>query len=152
MSNNPYANFTTSESVEIQGIILEEANFEVRIRRAGGSNKQYSQMVEKAFRPYRRALDMGNMDNDQSIRILAPVFVETVILNWATVTIDPDTKARKVEPNTIHDPSTGEVVPATKELIEKTLVQVPELFRWIREQSANTSLFLEDIVEGDVKN
>lgn len=149
---NPYANFTTSKDIETKGVILEETNFEVRIRRAGGANKAYSKAVEKAFRPYRRAIEMGNLDNDRSSQLLAPVFVETVILQWSTVDIDPETKERKVSPNTIHDPDTGDVVDASNEMIEKTLVKYPELFSWIREQSTNTSLFLEDIIETDVKN
>lgn len=147
MSNNPYANFKTSRNVEMEGVILEDPNFEVRIRRAGGANKAYEKQLEAALRPYRRSIDMGNVDNEQANKLLAPVFARTIIVSWAAKDAEGE-----MQDGMIHDPKTGELVEATQETIVEALNTFPELFSWIRTQASNTALFLDSVIEVDAKN
>lgn len=132
---NLYDMFKTDEKHESNGIELDYGDCQIRIARAGGSNKKYGDLLSKRLKPYRRQMDTGTMDNTVAEKILAEVYAETVIIGWTNV------KDRE-----------GNVMKFTKENCVKLLLDLPELFRDIQEQASKVANFREAEIEEDTKN
>jgi len=156
MTQNPYANFTTSEDLEIHGLWIEEPAFRVKIARSGGKNKAYSKAIESLFRTHRRSIKMGTVSEEVVNPLLAEAFVRTIIKGWQVVVPDETDDAREpVYADGIHDPETGDVVAVTPENIKRVLLDPKfgkDLFTYIREQADNAAIFLEDVKVTDTKN
>jgi len=144
---NPYASFSSSEKLESEGIFIEEPTFRVRVRRAGGRNMAYKKATEAAFRPYRRAIDNGSMDEEVARRLTVKVFAETVVSGWQVL----DDKTGEFVDG-IHDPETGKVVTYSSEVVIAVFTKLPDLFDYVLRCATNSSLFLEDLVEADKGN
>ena len=138
---NLYSQFKTDANLETSGIWLEygttDDNKPVRfkIARAGGSNKAFLKAIEKATRPYRKALQNNMMDNAVADRLFKDVFAETVVLGWENVK-GPD----------------DQPIPFNKANAIKLFNDLPDLFQDIREQANQASLYREELLEADLGN
>lgn len=138
-----YNTFKTNPQYEIEGIWVEYGLLDgdesrpirFKIARAGGQNKAFQKALEKATRPYRRALQSGMLDDKVADRLYKQVFAETVVLDWTNVTDD-----------------TGDVLEFNTENVLKVLNDLPDLFADLREQSGNAALYREELLEEDLKN
>lgn len=136
-----YKQFKTDEALETDGILIEygvtEAGLPIRIKiaRAGGRNTAFSKALERATRPYRKAIQTGTLDNKTADNLYKDVFAETVVLGWVNVE-DQDGKAMEF----------------TKENVVKLFNDLPDLFNDLREQAANVALFREEVLENDLGN
>lgn len=146
--SNPYASFSSSESLETGGIWIEEPDFRVRVRRAGGANTAYKNATEKAFRPYRRAIDNNALDEKVARRLTVQVFAETVVSGWEVK--DGDGEDDFVAG--MHDPETGERVDYSTDMVVAVFTKYPDLFDYVLRCATNASLFREDLAETDTKN
>ncbi len=58
-----YKQFGTDKNLETSGIVLQYGEgVEIRIARAGGSNKRYQKSMTQRSKPYRRAMAKGDPD------------------------------------------------------------------------------------------
>lgn len=135
MAKGIYELFTTDENLEREGFALEYGEATFIIARAGGANKKFQSNIERKMRPYRSALNAGTMDDEVAEKLLAQAYAESVILAWDGVT-DPD----------------GEKLSFTKENVVKVLIDLPDLFRDIQEQSQRVANFTKAGAEEDAKD
>jgi len=136
-----YKLFKTDESLETDGIWIEYGTNEkgepirIKIARAGGHNSAFSKALEKATRPYRKAIQTGMLDNKTADRLYKEVFAETVVLDWINVE-GPDGEPREFN----------------KDNALKLFEDLPDLFADLREQASNVALFREEVREADLGN
>lgn len=131
-----YGAFGTDESLEKKGIEIDYGDAGTfLVARAGGANKKFQKMVEQKFRPYRRQVQAGTMDNDVADRLLAEVFASTVLIDWDGVTDEQ-----------------GEEMACTAENAVKLFTDLPDLFSDLREQAQEASNFQALEVENDLGN
>lgn len=136
-----YKLFKTAENLETDGIWLEYGQnskgqpIQIKIARAGGRNVAFAKALEKATRPYRKALQNGVMDNKVAERIYREVFTDTVLRGWANVE-GPD----------------GNPLQFSRENALKLFEDLPDLYNDLREQAINMGLFREEILEADLGN
>lgn len=136
-----YSLFKTDEKLESDGIWLEYGETEtgdpirIKIARSGGHNVAFAKALNKATRPYKKALQTGSLDEKTADRLYRDVFAETVVLDWANVQ-GPD----------------GSLLEFSKENVLKVLQDLPDLYADIREASSNVALFRESAREADLGN
>lgn len=136
-----YQLFKTSKNLETDGIYIEYGSDEdgkpirIKIARAGGSNKAFTKALERATRPYRKAIQSGLLDNATADRLFRDVFADTVVLGWENVK-GPD----------------GKDLPFSRENILKLFEDLPDLFSDLREQASNAALYREEVAEKDLGN
>lgn len=136
-----YKLFKTDENLETDGIWLEYGQNEkgepirIKIARAGGHNSAFSKALEKATRPYRKAIQTGMLDNKTADRLYKEVFAETVVLDWMNVE-GPD----------------GQPMEFKRENVLKLFEDLPDLFADLREQANNVALFRDEVREADLGN
>ena len=133
--NSPYAQFKTDANIELAGINLDFGDFAIRIARAGGSNKKYAKSLMKHLKPHRKAYSTGTLDPKKQDAILARVYAESVVLDWANV-VDRD----------------GKIMEFSVENCVKLLTDLPELFRQIVQDAENYHNFKEVETEEIAKN
>ncbi len=136
-----YSLFKTDESLETDGILIEygEASngepIRFRIARAGGQNTVFTKALEKATRPYRKAIQTGMLDDKTADKLYKGVFAEHVVLGWENVE-GPD----------------GKPIEYSKENALTLFKDLPDLFLDLREQAGNVSLFRQEVMEADLGN
>lgn len=136
-----YKQFKTNEALETEGVWLEYGQTDagqpirLKIARSGGKNTAFSKALEKATRPYRKAIQTGMMENTTADRLYKEVFAETVVLDWINVE-GPD----------------GKPLEFKKENVLQVFEDLPDLFNDLREQAANVALFREEVREDDLGN
>ncbi len=135
MAKGIYELFTTDECLEKEGFALEYGEATFIIARAGGANKKFQSIMERKMRPYRSAINAGTMDESTAEKLLAEAYVDAVIIAWDGVT-GPD----------------GEVLAFSKENVIKVLLDLPDLFRDIQEQSQRVANFTKAGAEEDAKD
>jgi len=129
-----YKLFGTDADLERNGFTLEYGDATFVIARAGGSNKKFQSCIERKMRPYRSAINSGTMDQKTAEKLLAEGYAEAIILAWDGVTDE-----------------NGDVIPFTKENIIKVLLDLPDLFLDIQEQSQKVANFITVEAEEDAK-
>ncbi len=136
-----YKLFQTSENMETDGVWLEYgltsagAPIRIKIARAGGHNVKFNKALEKATRPYKKAIQTGMLDNSTADRLYKDVFADTVVLDWMNIE-GPD----------------GALMEFNKDNVLKLFDDLPDLFADLREQSGQVSLFREEAREDDLGN
>lgn len=138
---NLYTAFKTDETLEKDGIVIQYGEnskgqpIEFRIARAGGANARYSKVLEFKIKPHRRMIQNGNMPEETAMKAVRETFVETVLLGWSGVE-GPD----------------GKAIEYSQENALKLFKDLPDLFRDIKEQAENGSLFRAEILDEEAKN
>jgi hypothetical protein len=145
---NLYDQFATDAQMEKQGIIIdygpnadlpkvdgEAPHILFRIARAGGANQTFNKVLERLTRPHRRMIQSGHMDTVLADQLYEQAFIESILLGWDNVT----NKA-------------GEPLPYSKLNAAQLFKDLPELYRDLREQANNSSLFREEQREADLGN
>jgi hypothetical protein len=133
--------FKTDSTAETEGVWIEEPSGDAskparfKIARAGGSNRKYQRIWDLKTKPFRRLMDLGQLDDATSDRIYAEVYAEAVVLGWENVT-DAEEKG----------------LPFTKDACVALLLELPELFADLRVQANRLAPFRADIREEDRKN
>ncbi len=135
MARGIYELFTTDESLEKEGFALEYGTSTFIIARAGGANKKFQSIMERKMRPYRTAINAGTMDESTAEKLLAEAYADAVIIAWDGVT-----------------GRDGEVLAFSKENVIKVLLDLPDLFRDIQEQSQRVANFTKAGAEEDAKD
>ena len=140
-----YAQFTTDETLETEGVEIDYGPFMVTIARAGGSNKRFARVMEAKTKPHRRAIQTETLDAERAAAILRESYAEAVILKWQTK-VDGKFKVG------IENPNGGALLPVTPDNIVATFVFLPDLFLDLQVQATRITLFRETIMEDDAGN
>jgi hypothetical protein len=128
--------FGTDKAVETsQGITLDYGDFQIKIARAGGSNKKFARILTTRLKPYRRQMDTDTMDEGIAQKIMIETYADSVILGWTGV---KDSEGNDMEFN--------------RENVIKLFTDLPDLFMDVRSQSDKMALFRSMEIESDVKN
>lgn len=133
---SPYELFETDAEVEKEkGIDIDYGSFQITILRAGGANKKYANVLNAKIQPVRRRMQNGSLSDDESSKIYAEVYADSIITGWKGV------KDRK-----------GKAIPYTRENVIKLLLDLPELFRDIEARANSFANFRKEDMEEDAKN
>jgi len=132
---NIHSVFSTDQGLEKAGITIDYGDFQVRIARAGGANKEFSKLLDRLTKPYRRAIDTGTIDLKIAERIEHEVYARSVILGWEGVT---DSKDKPIK--------------FTPEACMQLFEDLPDFFIDIRQQAQTVVLFRAEVQEGAAKN
>lgn len=129
-----YSQFKTDESVEKEGLLLEYGPnskgdpIRIRIARAGGSNVAFVKSFERHSQPYKRLIQLGQMDEANNRRLMLNVYLDSVVKGWENV-----------------EDEEGNPLPFSRDNATKLLTDLPDLFGDIMTQAANATLFRETI-------
>ena len=131
-----YRHYRTDPEKDTKGVWIEfpAAGVRLRIARAGITNKRYQAALEKALKPYRRALGKGLMDDDTAKKIVMKVFADTIVMDWEGLE-DED----------------GQPVEFSAEACFKVFSDLPEFFGDVQGEAQDLAAFREDFEE-DSKN
>lgn len=133
---NTYDAFLNSDDHEKNGVELDlDGVGKFQIARAGGGNKQYTKRLERILKPHRRAIQTNTLSIEKADALLAQAYAETVVLRWEGVS-----------------GRDGESLPHNKENCIQLLIDLPDLFRVIRETADNEALYRATILEDDGGN
>jgi hypothetical protein len=135
MSKGLYEIFETDHDLETGGLTLKYGEIEVTIARAGGANRKFASIMEQKMRPYRTSINLGTLDETTAQQLLAEAYSEAVILGWKGV------KGRD-----------GKTIAFTKTNVVKVLLDLPDFFNDIREQSERVANFTVGEVAIDAKS
>lgn len=133
--------FETDENVEKEGLFLnygknrDGTDICIKIARAGGSNTAYHKAINRKMKPYARQYQAGVMDVEVQAKILKEAFAETVVIGWEHVQEKDGTEIQFSRENCI-----------------KLFDRLPDLFVDIQEQATKSTLFRNEVLEGDSKN
>ena len=144
---DPYAFYRSDEDLETNGILLEEPNMRIRIARAGGANSRFQTTYERVMRPLRRAIQLGTLSEDVSLRTTAQILAESIILSWETRKAPGSDEWVPM----VFDPQLRDFVEPTPANIQKALIAAPALCSYVFAQAKDETLFREEIEE-DLKN
>ena len=131
-----YETFKTSVKLETEGIILDYGPAgKYIVARAGGANKKFVKRISKLTTPHRKAIQANRLDDETGEAILMNAFVDTCLFDWEGVT-GPD----------------GEPLPFNRENAMKLFTDLPDLWRELREDAQNASLYRDEVQEADSGN
>lgn len=135
MSKSLYEMFETDAALETDGLALEYGKATIIVARAGGANRKFQSVLESKLRPYRAQLRVGAMDDDVALRLLAEAYADGVIIAWDGVK-DRD----------------GNALEFTKPNVVKLLLDLPDLFVDIQQQSQLMTNFIAESRDEDAKS
>lgn len=126
MKTNLHSAFGTNKESETDGVWVSITDtVEFKIRRLGGHNaKLISKRHAELFQPYAKAKENNALSEDKEEQLNIKLFVDSVIVDWKGLTGE-DGKELKYDPSIAAD----------------LLVEMPDLFQLLMEESQNKSLF-----------
>lgn len=130
-----YDVFETDENLEAKGIRVRIADSVFIVARAGGSNERFRKVAEAKTRPIRRRIETNTIEVDEMNRIMAEIFAESVLLGWEDV----------------YDKQ-GNPMTFSRDNAVRLLLDLPDLFQVLQEESKTLANFKALELEGDAKN
>lgn len=174
-----YSVFSTNPEDEKRGVEFSYTDsfgnimFSVRLARAGGANKKFEQLHEKAMAPYRR---VKKLDSSVTEAVYRKVFAEACALpgTWKFREVEgmtcegntcvkgedgklswtPNTPKARMEDGFIKgiQVRSGEVVKDTVDNVYEVFQDLPELFLMLFQEAASRDAFRYEEREEDSKN
>jgi hypothetical protein len=149
--------FASDEVLEKQGVLLNYGDVRFLIARAGGGNRKFAEVFKEKAKPFRYAIDHGQLSEEDSNRIMAEVYAESVVLGWESVVRDENGKVvndAKGKPKLQQkiEGKDGKMMPFTVENCTQLLCDLPELFRDVQGMAAKAENFRKAEDEADEGN
>ena len=136
--------FETDTKAEREGVVVEYApDVEVRVARAGGSNKHFAKVMQRLAKPHRRAIQTDSVDVDVLRNIFIKAYAQAIIVDWKGFTKDLITR---------DDADADTVLEFNTDNVEAVLRAQPNLFEDIQKASDTISYFRAEVNEADSKN
>jgi hypothetical protein len=107
----------------------------VWVARAGGTNEKFQRYHEMRMRPYKVQQNAGTMDEKLARGILADCYAHAIVTGWEGV-IGRD----------------GQEITFSKQAVKDLLLELPELFNTIMNDSMDRNNFLLAGVDSDAKS
>ena len=126
-------NYITDQQVESQtGVWLPPfpGDRQIKILRAGGSNKRFSRAFQQAIKPHRRAMERGTLDSDTSDALMRDVYSKHIVVDWKNI-----------------NDAEGNPVPCTPENVKAFFVAIPEIFSEVVAYASEIATFAEENLE-----
>lgn len=131
-----YSLFKTDSNKENgEGIQLDYGVAKIMIHRAGGSNRKYKKAYQALLAEHGRSLEADAIAEEDSERLYAGLYADTVITGWEGVT-----------------DATGKPLEFTRDNVVKLLLDLPELFFDIRKAALDVALFKNKEKQTDLGN
>jgi hypothetical protein len=155
------SNFGTDPKRESEGTWFElDEETKVRLRRAGGGNKEYDKLHSKLLEPHMRRLRMAGGKRippglEEPLKEIQRVcYARTVIAGWQTKVngqwcdgIEPYELNDEEAPEAIPYETASDLLPVTEKNLAKLLKDYPEAFTTILELCADASAFKDEGLE-----
>lgn len=106
----------------------------VRIRRAGGSNREYQAAMRKGLSAHQDAIDNDTLDPDVLRRVYARVYADTIVVDWSGIEVR------------------GKPLRFTPDVAADIFFEVPEFFGAIRAKAESFHTFKLSLLEKEVGN
>ena len=137
--------FATNKKMEREGIFIDYGPNEdmpgdpppstrFKVARSGGSNVAYGKVLERITKPWKRALQNGQVSNERAKEMDREAFIETCLLGWDNVTLG------------------GKVLDFSKENATVLFTALPDLYDDLRDQASSSALFREETRDADLGN
>ena len=150
-----YSVYKTSEKSEKEGIILQyDESFRVRVRRAGGSNKEFEKVLAEKTATIKKALEIDAVSNERQREILKEVVAETIVMDWEVKNPKWTGKKTCKAPEWLQgiEGEDGKILPFNYENVLDVFKNINDLFLSIYQDSSKMSLFRELSRKEDSKN
>jgi len=155
------SNFGTSPTREAEGAWFElDEDTKVKLRRAGGGNKDYDKLHAKLLQPHMQRLRMARglripSGLEEPLKeIQRTCYARTIIVGWQTKVdgewcdgIEPYRLNEDDAPVGIPYQSASELLPVTEKNLVKLLKDFPEAFTTILELCADATAFKDEALE-----
>jgi hypothetical protein len=140
----------TDPALENDGVRFEHMEtrtegFAYTVKRAHSGNKKYSRAMQNALKPYRRQMDADEADDALIRGPLVAVYCDLMLTRWETC-------QDGVWAEGIENEEGGELLPANRDNLYKMLMDLPEIFDQIREDSTKAAFYRVTHREEDAKN
>ncbi len=153
-----YKLFASDEATEKEGVLLTFGDVRLLIARAGGANRKFAEVFRDKAKPFRYAIDHGQINEEDSARLMAEVYAETVVIGWESVVRDKDTdevtldaKGKPKLQKKIKDKD-GKLIAFSVENCTRMLIDLPELFREIQMMAQRSENFRKSEEAEDLGN
>lgn len=130
-----YETFGTNKNFETSGIWLQFADARMKVRRAGGSNMKFRQVLGEKTRPHKHVMEAGGLDPNLSRRLLQEAYFEAVVIEWENFT-DRE----------------GNLLELTLENFCKVMEDLPDLWEAVVQACDEMKNFQDAKVEEDVND
>jgi len=81
--------YGTSKEKETEGTFVSiGGGVEVKVKRAGASNKDFAFDQSKMLRPFSKQISTGTIDTDELVKINITLFAKHIITDWKGITED----------------------------------------------------------------
>lgn len=127
-----YAAYETNKDVELTGVWFPYAGgLSIKLARAGGANKEFTKLGERFQKKYKRRLDMGAIDNEETLAALIELYAKACVRDWEGA---PDDAA------------------CTTDNVIKIFTDLPDLFNQVQQDAMEHEAYKEHIDKEAAKN
>jgi hypothetical protein len=144
MTKSPFEMFATDKTLETRGIRVDYGAFYFNIARAGGANDRFRDLVREKTRPYQRAIDLGQMDEDVALKLSGEAFAESVLMGWGKVVEGKDVPNKMPSPKGDIDFNVANAI--------KLFAELPELLADLMFEAQKRGNFQRVENKDDAKN
>ena len=153
MTSSIFKLFGTDKVAEKTGVWINYGDVRFLCARAGGTNIHFSEAYKAKVRPYRHQIDRGTLSKEDDDKIMAELYAETVIKRVEVLV--GDSVSAEGAP-VIWEPGVptadGKVLPFSRESVKALLLDLPDMFRDLRECATDANKYLKQAEADDVKN
>lgn len=157
-----FKSYQTNKDLEKSGVVFTpDSTTAITIARAGGSNVQFSKMLDFKAKPYRRQIESGTLDPQLDRRMMAEIYAETIVRNWETL-VEVDGKPQLVqgieampdapEGTYTHTPDKNGLVPFNAKNVVSTFLLLPDLFIDVQREAQSIANFRQEERKADEGN
>jgi hypothetical protein len=140
-----YKTFDANSDHEKKGVWFDYGSFRIRLARAGGRNQRFAETVMALMKPYRRAIQTDTLPEEKGRELMVEAYAQAIILAWEVKGEDGNWKSGiEARDGSVRDFSKANVIQA--------LVDLPDLFAEIKEQSEKLSNYRDAEREADAGN
>lgn len=105
------------------------------VARAGGANQKFKKEGAVRFRPFRKQIETGTMNEGESVELAIELFVDTVLKGWENVKLIK-----------------GEQLSFTRENAIKVMTLLPDVFQELSTKASELSTFQPEEISTDSGN
>lgn len=131
--SNPFDMFGTDQDLEQRGVRIDYGAFWFQVARIDAPNSKFSVALRDRLKPYRRAIELGEMDEKVAERISTETFAETAVTAWgSTAHGDGKMVGRNNEALEFSSENVAMVLKGAPDLFKDLLVQARDLTHYRR--------------------